>query len=98
MDVTVQNLGEAAAFFARHYGRDVDLGEDGLMTEGFREHRTIANLFADGFDVGLELGVGEALGKQIEALENGQSGANQRNELLVEDQELFKIKLFAAAD
>src|ERR1039457_3036452 len=55
--------------------------------------RAIAHVVANRLDVRAELRVGEALGKQVQALEDRQPGANQRDELLVEDQEFFEIEL-----
>jgi hypothetical protein len=58
---------------------------------------TVFHFFPHCFDVRRELGIGEALGKQIERFENRQPGANQRDELLVKDQEFFEIDLLAPA-
>src|SRR5262249_50374895 len=51
-----------------------------------------------GFDVRTELGVGEALGQEVEGFQDGQSGADQGNELLVEDEKFFEVELLAAAE
>src|SRR5437763_14768701 len=45
----------------------------------------------------LELCVGEPASKQIERLENRQSGADQCHELLIENQKFFQIETLAAA-
>ena len=96
-DVALQDFDEAARFFARHDGGDVDLGEDALGAEGFGEQHAFADIVADGVDVGGEFGVGEALGEQVEGFQDGQAGADQGDELLVEDEEFFEIELLAAA-
>ena len=44
-----------------------------------------------------ELRVGQALGQQVQRFQNRQAGANQRDELLVEDQELLEVDLLLAA-
>ncbi len=98
MDVAVQHFRQAAALLARHHRRDIDLGEDALLAERLREQRPVAHFFAHGFDVGLELGVGEALGQQVEALQNRQAGADQGDELLIEDEKFFEIELLAPAE
>ena len=46
---------------------------------------------------GPELRIGQPVGQQVEAFQNRQPGADQRDELLVEDQELFDIELLPAA-
>jgi len=45
--------------------------------------------------VGAQLRIGEAFGQQVQALEDGQAGADQGDELLVEDEELLQVDLFA---
>src|SRR5260370_16886337 len=55
------------------------------------------HLIADVSDVDAELRIGKAIRKQIETLENGEASADQRHELLVEDQELLKVDLLLAA-
>ena len=97
-DVAVQHLHQAAAFFPGHYRGDVHFGENALLAEGFGEQRAPPYLVAHGLNVGSELGIGEALGKQVEALQNGQAGADQGNELLVEDEELLQVQLFLPAE
>jgi hypothetical protein len=57
----------------------------------------VADLVADGVDVGGELGVGEAVGEQVEPFEDREPGFDQRDELLIEDEELLQIQLLAAA-
>ena len=91
-DEALQHFDEAARFFARHDGRHVNLRENALLPERLRQQRAAAHVFADGIDVGGQFRVGQPLGKQVERLENRQSGADQRDELLVEDQEFFQIQ------
>src|SRR6185437_1126462 len=95
-DVALQNFGEAAGFFAREDRRDVDLGEDFLGAEGVRKQRASLHVFANAVDVWPELQVGEALGEEVESFQDGQAGADESDELLVEDQEFFEIETLAA--
>ena len=62
------------------------------------EQGAAAHLVADALDVGAELGIGQALGQQVEGFQDRQSGADQRDELLVEDQELLQVQLLTAAE
>ena len=97
MDEAVEHFGQAARFFARHHRSDIDLGEDALGAEGFGKERTVAYIVADCLDVRTQLGIGQTIGQQVKAFEDRQAGADQRDELLVEDQELLDIDLLAAA-
>src|SRR5262249_29609446 len=74
---------------------DVDFRENALLAEGFGEERSVADLVADGADVGAELGVGKAVGEEVEAFEDREAGADEGDELLVEDQELLEVDLLA---
>jgi hypothetical protein len=96
-DKALEDFGEAAGFFAGHHGSDVDLGEDALQAEGFRQQRAAADFFANGIDVGLEFRVRQTVGEQVQGFQDGQAGANQRDELLVEDEELVEVEFAAAA-
>src|ERR1035437_6877555 len=98
MDVAVHDFGEAAAFLSRHDRGDVDFGEDPLVAEGLAEQGAAAHLVADGFYIGSELGIGQALGQQVQGLQDGQSGADQGDKLLVEDEELLQVDLLASAE
>src|SRR5215469_633160 len=98
MNVAVEHFGQASALFARQYRRYVDLRKDTLLTEGLGKQGAVSHLFADGLDIGLELSVRKALRKQVEALQNRQAGADERHELLIEDEKFLQIQLFTAAD
>ena len=96
-DVAVEHFGERAALLAGHDGGDVHGREDALAVEGVRQQRAVADLVADGADVAPEFRVGEAVGEQVETFEDRQAGADEGDELLVEDQELFEIELLLLA-
>ena len=67
------------------------------VPERFGQQHALAHIVAHGIDVGREFRVGQPLGEQVERFQDRQAGADQRDELLVEDQEFFEIELLAAA-
>src|ERR1035437_1156039 len=98
VDVAVHDFGEAAAFLSRHDRGDVDFGENPLLAEGLAEQGAPTHLVTDGLHVGSKLGIGQALGQQVQGLQDGQSGADQGDKLLVEDEELLQVDLLASAE
>ena len=66
------------------------------MRKRVRQHTPAFHLVPDGLDVTAELFVREPVGKKSRPFQNGQSRPNQSDELLIEDQELFKIYTLAA--
>ena len=75
---------------------DVNRREHALPREGVRQQRAVLHFLADALDVARQFRVGQAVGQQLQALQNRQTGANQGHELLVENQELFDVELLAA--
>ena len=55
------------------------------------------HIVAHGIDVGRKFWVGETLGEQVERFQDGQAGADQGDELLVEDEEFFEVELLPAS-
>src|SRR5581483_230957 len=96
-DEAVQHFTQRAALLTCQHRRNVNRREHTLPRKGVRQKRPVLDLFAYRFDVRRELGIGQALGQKIERFQDRQTSADQRHKLLVEDQELLEVDLFAAA-
>ena len=92
-DVTIQYFRQAAAFFAGHDRRDVDLGEDPLLRGRLRRAACRLYFVPNAADVRPQLDVGQAVGQQIQPFQNRQAGPDQGDELLIEDQEALHVEL-----
>ncbi len=90
-DEALEHFDQAARFFARHHGGHVNLRENTLEAERLRQQDAAPDIFPHLVDGRRQLWVGEPFGEQVERLQNRQPGADQRDELLVKDQEFLKI-------
>src|SRR5262249_31103771 len=96
-DEALEHFAKRTAALARKHRGDVDGRKDALAREGVGEQRAVLDFLTHAVDVDAELGVSETGGEQVEGFEDRQSGANERDELLIEDQEFFGIEFLAAS-
>src|ERR1700691_1888154 len=87
-NVAPEDFLEVAALLARQQGGGVNLGEDTLRLEGFREQFAAAHAIAHVLQHRTEEHIALPLDEQLERLNDGQTGMNEGDKLLVEDDKL----------
>ena len=75
----------------------VQAAQNFLGAEGIGKKRAFANVFANPVDVGPELWIGKSFSQKVQCFQDWQACPDQRDELLIEDEELFQIEALAAA-
>src|SRR3984957_14852311 len=98
VDIAGQDLVNVAAFFAGHQRGGVDLGNHALRGEGVGEQLAAAHPFSHIFEDRAQIRVFLPFDQEFERIQNGQSGSDEREKLLVENQERRLLQAPAAPE
>jgi len=93
----LEHARKASAAFARGDDRHVDWRKGALRRHGLGKQRPGAHTLAHVLQNRAQAGGRGAFGKQVQSFQNGQTGADQRVELLVEDQKVVGAQFAPAA-
>ena len=94
VEIALQNLFEIAGAFAGEQRDGVDERETALRLKGRGDGFAGLDAGGDVLKLGAEDGVLLALGEQFKRTEDGQAGADERQKLLVVNEERLQLDLF----
>ena len=97
VEVALQDLFEVAGALAGQQRGGVDDGEPALRDEGLGDGFAVLDAGGDVLQLRAEVGELLAAGQQLDGAEDGKAGADEGEELLVEDEKCLQLDLLGLA-